>query len=175
MKCDADRLAKRCGLNPATTALERCGEMPIYFWHIATDTHMSVTGPLQIVGAEAAPGLETVHLVRRGLPVSAVQHMLDSALLTAAELDSIVLPRKTLAHRRRLGTLTAEQSDRLLRAARILAAAETTFGSRQKAAAWLRRPTSALAGERPLHLLDTDEGTRAVETLLGRIDHGIAA
>jgi uncharacterized protein (DUF2384 family) len=32
-----------------------------------------------------------------------------------------------------------------------------------------------LAGERPLDLLDTDEGAREVETLLGRISHGIAA
>ena len=57
----------------------------------------------------------------------------------------------------------------------VLAAAEATFGGQQKAGTWLRRPTSALRGERPLHLLDTDEGTREVENLLGRIGHGIAA
>jgi putative toxin-antitoxin system antitoxin component (TIGR02293 family) len=62
-----------------------------------------------------------------------------------------------------------------LRVARVLAAAEETFGSQEKAGAWLRRPTVALAGERPLELLDTDEGSREVETLLGRISHGIAA
>ena len=49
------------------------------------------------------------------------------------------------------------------------------FGDKQKAGAWLRRPSSALAGERPIALLDTDEGSRQVETLLGRINHGIAA
>ena len=92
-----------------------------------------------------------------------------------AELDKVVLPRKTLANRRKVGTLTAEQSDRLLRVARVVAMAEETFGNQQKAAAWLRRPTSPLAGERPLDLLDTDEGAREVETLLGRIAHGIAA
>jgi uncharacterized protein (DUF2384 family) len=37
---------------------------------------------------------------------------------------------------------------------------------------WIR---VALAGESPLDLLDTDEGAREVETLLGRIAHGIAA
>lgn len=74
-----------------------------------------------------------------------------------------------------MGTLTPEQSDRLVRVARVLAAAEETFGSREKAGAWLCRPTVALGGERPLHLLDTDEGARRVETLLGRIAHGIAA
>ena len=116
-----------------------------------------------------------VRLVRRGLPIGAVQFVLDTGRLTLAELDQIVLPRKTLANRRKLGTLTPEQSDRLVRVARVLAAAEETFGDRAKASTWLRRPTSSLAGERPLDLLDTDEGARAVETLLGRIGHGIAA
>ena len=135
---------------------------------------------LEIVGGAAVVGsmageLDLVSLIRRGLPVGAVQFVLDTGRLTLAELDRIVLPRKTLANRRRLGTLTPEQSDRLVRVARVLAAAEETFGSREKAGTWLRRPTAALAGEAPLDLLDTDEGARAVETLLGRIGHGIAA
>lgn len=135
---------------------------------------------LALVGREAVAGegteaMDVVRLIRRGMPVDAVQVVLDSGRLTLGELDQIVLPRKTLAHRRKLGTLTSEQSDRLMRVLRLLAAAEETFGSQEKAATWLRRPTAALAGERPLDLLDTDEGARAVETLLGRISHGIAA
>jgi putative toxin-antitoxin system antitoxin component (TIGR02293 family) len=127
------------------------------------------------MGGNVRPGMDMVRLVRRGLPIGAVQFVLDTGRLTLAELDGIVMPRKTLANRRKLGTLTPEQSDRLVRVARVLAAAEETFGSQEKAAAWLRRPTAALAGEHPLDLLDTDEGAREVETLLGRISHGIAA
>ena len=135
---------------------------------------------LDVVGGVAMFGgglgsMDVVRLVRQGLPVSAVQFVLDSGRLTAGELDRVVLPRKTLANRRKLGTLTPEQSDRLIRVARLLAAAEQTFGSQTQAGTWLRRPTAALAGERPLDMLDTDEGAREVETLLGRIDHGIAA
>ena len=40
-----------------------------------------------------------------------------------------MLPRETLANRRKLGTLTPEQSDRLVRVARVLVAAEEAFGS----------------------------------------------
>jgi putative toxin-antitoxin system antitoxin component (TIGR02293 family) len=133
---------------------------------------------LDVVGGHAFPGpdpMDLVQSIRRGLPVDTVQFVLDGGRLTAAELDQIVLPRKTLAHRRKLGTLTPEQSDRLIRVARLIAAAEETFGSQTKAATWLRRPTTALANERPLDLLDTDEGARAVEALLGQISHGIAA
>ena len=134
-----------------------------------------MVGGQEVIGCAPTRPLDLARLVRRGLPVAALQHMLSSGRLTLAEVDRVVLPRRTLANRRKVGRLTAEQSDRLLRVARAVATAEETFGSQEKAAAWLRRPTRALAGERPLDLLDTDEGTRAVETLLGRIGHGIAA
>ena len=147
---------------------------------------MSITSPTlfptalhiaDVIGGAASLGgdADIIPLIRRGLPVSAIEFILDSGRLTLAELDRIVLPRKTLMHRRKLGALTPEQSDRLVRVARLIAAAEETFGSPDKAHAWLRRPTTALAGEKPLDLLDTDEGARRVETLLGRIGHGIAA
>ena len=136
---------------------------------------LDVVGGPTVVGGNATGGMDLVKLVRRGLPVGTVEFVLDSGRLSLAELDRIVLPRKTLANRRKLGSLTPEQSDRLVRVARVLAVAEETFGSREKAGAWLRRPTTALAGENPLDLLDTDEGAREVETLLGRIAHGIAA
>jgi putative toxin-antitoxin system antitoxin component (TIGR02293 family) len=138
-------------------------------------TALDIVGGPTVVGGNAAAGMELARLVRRGLPIGAVQFVLDSGVLSPAELDRIVLPRKTLANRRRLGTLTPEQSGRLVRVARVIAAAEETFGSREKAGTWLRRPTTALAGESPLDLLDTDEGAREVETLLGRVAHGIAA
>ncbi len=125
--------------------------------------------------AIAHGSLDMVQTIRRGGGLSEVQEILDTGTLTATELDHVVLPRKTLAHRRKLGSLTPEQADRLLRVRRILDMAANTFGSPDKAGIWLRRPTAVLSGERPLDLLDTDAGTRMVENLLGRIDHGVAA
>lgn len=139
-----------------------------------TKTVEIVGGPA-IVGVDVRSGLDLARAVRRGLSVQAAEHVLASGRLSAAEMDRVVLPRKTLANRRKAGTLTSEQSDRLIRAARILAWADDTFGDPEKARRWLRRATSALGGERPLDLLDTEEGAREVETLLGRIDHGLAA
>jgi len=113
--------------------------------------------------------------VRQGLPVAAVDDVLASGRLTAAELDRLALPRKTLAHRRLLGRLTPEQSDRLARILRLIEEAEITFGDAGKAHTWLRRPSALLDNEAPLDRLDTDMGARQVEALLGRIAHGIAA
>ncbi len=136
---------------------------------------LEVLGGAAIVGTTVGSGLEMARLVRHGLPTGAVTFVIESGRLTLAEIDRTVLRRKTLANRRKSGTLTPEQSDRLVRVARILAASEEIFGSQEKAGTWLRRPTAALAGESPLRLLDTEEGAREVEILLGRISHGIAA
>ncbi len=68
-----------------------------------------------------------IEATRHGLPVSAVDALIESGRLTLGEIDRVVLPRKTLAHRRALGALTSDQSDRLMRVARVIAAAEDTF------------------------------------------------
>ncbi len=129
----------------------------------------------QIAGMRGRDRRGLIEAMRVGLPVSGVEELVQSGRLTLAEIDRIVLPRKTLAHRRTIGRLTPDQSDRLVRVVRILAAAEDTFGSREKAALWLRRGTRALEGDAPLEWLDTSEGAKEVESLLHRIDHGLAA
>jgi putative toxin-antitoxin system antitoxin component (TIGR02293 family) len=112
--------------------------------------------------------------LRQGFAVDLIDRVLEDGKLSMAELDRLVLPRKTLSHRRTLGSLTPDQSDRLSRVLRIIDEAEETFGDRAKARAWLRRPNQLLDDETPLDRLDTDFGTRQVEAILGRIAHGLA-
>ena len=120
-------------------------------------------------------GNDTVRTVRHGLEISAVEAFVRSGAISYGEIYEIVMPRKTLSNRRSVGSLTADQSDKLVRVGRIISKAETTFGSAEKAAQWLRRPTQPLNGEQPLQMLDTEAGARVVEELLLKIDHGIAA
>lgn len=128
-----------------------------------------------VEGSSLRSGLDLVREIRNGLPAESVENFVRAGKLTNVEVDRIVLPRKTLAHRKEIGKLTADQSDRLMRVARMIAFAEDTFGDAQKAHVWLRRPTTALGNSAPLDLLDTEEGAREVETVLARIAHGIAA
>ncbi len=120
-------------------------------------------------------GLDAVREIRSGLSVDRVDEAIRDGLVTAVEVDRLAVPRKTLAHRRQIGRLSVEQSDRFARLLRIIATAEDVFANREKAATWLRRPTTVLDGQTPLQLLDTDAGAREVEFLLTRIAHGIAA
>ncbi len=135
----------------------------------------------EVIGGERTVGKvirnagDLIAAVRAGLPTATVQHFVDAGKMSLTEIDLAVMPRKTLARRKKAGILTAEQSDRLVRVAKVIALAEETFGSPEKATAWLRRETSPLGGVSPMSLLDTTEGVAQVEHLLNRIAYGIAA
>ncbi len=129
-------------------------------------------GGATIVGAIATE-YDLVDAVRAGLPVRAIDDLLARGLLMADEVDRLVLPRRTLSHRRTRGErLTLDESDRLARVARILAVAEDSFGTLEKAGRWLRRPSRGLRGDVPMMLLVTSDGARLVEDELIRIASG---
>ncbi len=140
-------------------------------------TVMEITGRLggpQVLDQEIRSDLELVEMLRDGLPISAVDAVVRGGTLTPQEVESLVIPRRTLAHRRqKKQRLSPEESDRLARIARISALAEETFQNLEKAARWLRKPNRALGGAVPLQLLSMGEGARLVEETLGQIAHGI--
>ncbi|MGH7564259.1 MAG: type II RES/Xre toxin-antitoxin system antitoxin [Gemmatimonadota bacterium] len=117
--------------------------------------------------------LDLAQAIHGGLPVGAVDRVLEAGLLEPAELYELVIPRRTLGHRRKQRTLTPEQSDRLARVVRVLLRAEEALDDPEKAARWMRGANRALAGSRPIDLLESDIGARTVEKVLGRIEHGV--
>lgn len=132
-----------------------------------------------LVGAVSSPALPdrlaVARAVRDGLPFEDARRMEEAGLLDVDLLvEHGVIPRRTWTHARAQGVLSAQLAQRVTRWLRISALARETFGP-DKDRAWLIRPTSALGGAAPVALLDTEEGARAVELLLGRIAHGIAA
>ena len=84
------------------------------------------------------------------------------------------MAQRTLQHRpSRREKLTVEESNRVLRAVRVLSLAESVYGNRERALAWMRKPQSRLDGGAPPSLLKTDAGSRIVEKLLVQIDKGM--
>ena len=133
-------------------------------------------GGEQVLGRDIQSEFDLEDAIRDGLPVGAVESVVRAGALHASELYALVIPRRTLAHRKRLGQpLTAEQSDRLTRVVRVLARAEEAIGDSDKANRWLRKPNRGLRGWVPLDLLENDVGVRIVERVLGRIEHGLGA
>jgi putative toxin-antitoxin system antitoxin component (TIGR02293 family) len=118
---------------------------------------------------------DLVELVEARLATSALDG-LRRAGLTDEELWTLIVPRRTLTHRRARGeALTRDESDRVVRVARIAVLAEHVFGERDRAWRWLRAGKRHLQGRSPLDWLVTEAGARLVEEQLYRIDEGMAA
>ena len=111
--------------------------------------------------------------VKAGLPYACLEALIGKFGLAREEAAAALhLPHRTIARRKKEQKLQADESDRLLRLARVSAQASATLGSDEKAVRWLRRPNRALGNRAPLDLIDSDIGTRQVEEVLGRIEHG---
>ena len=133
-------------------------------------------GGSQALGREIRSDFDLDDAIRHGLPLETIESVVRTGALRASELHALVIPRRTLAHRKRLGKpLSAQQSDRLTRVVRVVARADEAIGDVAKAKRWLRKPNRGLQGRRPLDLLASDVGVRIVEQLLGRIEHGLVA
>jgi putative toxin-antitoxin system antitoxin component (TIGR02293 family) len=116
---------------------------------------------------------DILRIVEGRLAPSVIKRL--SALgLERSEIDAVVIPTRTLQHRRsRRQKLTVEESDRVLRVIRVLSLTESIYGGRERALEWLRMPNARLDGRAPLSLLKTDTGSRIVEELLIQIDEGM--
>jgi putative toxin-antitoxin system antitoxin component (TIGR02293 family) len=111
--------------------------------------------------------------VKAGLPYASLEALIGKFGLAREEAAAALhLPQRTIARRKKEQKLQADESDRLLRLARVGAQAAATLGSEEKAVQWLRRPNRALGNHAPLDLIGSDIGTRQVEEVLGRIEHG---
>jgi putative toxin-antitoxin system antitoxin component (TIGR02293 family) len=116
--------------------------------------------------------LELLDRVDDGLPIAALYRIIDDGMLNESELEHFI-SKRTLSRRKGEKKLNSEESDLMARVARLSGFAVEVFGSKEKAYKWMRTPNKALRNNLPLNLLKTDLGARLVETILGRIDHGI--
>ncbi|WP_412051337.1 antitoxin Xre/MbcA/ParS toxin-binding domain-containing protein [Hoeflea sp. Naph1] len=95
---------------------------------------------------------------------------------TSAEIFQLVVSKRSLERRQQKNEqLSAAESDRALRLARLHHHAVRVFGSEEKAHRWLRKPCRALDGAIPLELMVSETGAHIVESELHAIDHGMFA
>jgi len=135
---------------------------------------MESLGGTRVLGGMSPTQTALLSCVRAGLPYKSFVALSSAFDVDQKEMVAIVrLPPRTLARRKTENHFRADESDRLLRVARVAALAEDVLGSREKASRWLRSPIRALNAETPLRQLDTDLGAREVENILLRTAHGV--
>ena len=140
-----------------------------------TEAIAGVLGGRKVLGKSIRNSGDLAQLVREGLPAGSVQALAAKLHLGSTVLSrKLGIPQRTLTRRlSQASPLTAAESDRTVRMARVYANAVEMIGDEEKAIAWLSTPNRALGGEKPLDQLDTDTGARMVEDILGRIAYGV--
>lgn len=128
-----------------------------------------------LVGLEASDPMTAITIVREGLSYQSLETFQISTLFSTRDTAELVsIPPRTMIRRKAEGRLDPQESDRLVRVARVFAKALGVFGGDTRATHdWFQTPARALRGERPIHLARTDLGSREVEVLLDRLEHGV--
>jgi putative toxin-antitoxin system antitoxin component (TIGR02293 family) len=127
------------------------------------------------LGTEASSEQKIVRLVENGLPTTVINHLIERGL-TRAEVFDIIIPLRTWKHRKtRRQPLSTEESERAIRAAKILARAQAVLGDEESALDWLRTPKRRFEGRSPIQMLSTESGGRLIEQMLIQIDQGMFA
>jgi len=134
-----------------------------------------VLGGKKVLGRSIHSFAELSELIRQGLPSGSLIVLGEKLDLKNAVLSKkLGIPQRTLTRRlSRHSRLTAAESDRTVRLARVYAVAVEMIGNAEKATQWLSTPNRALSGAVPIDELDTDLGAKEVENILGRIAYGV--
>jgi putative toxin-antitoxin system antitoxin component (TIGR02293 family) len=114
--------------------------------------------------------------VSKGLPKAALKASIEHVCMSREDRKHLlyrIIPEAT--YKRRRDSLSAEESGRAERLARVFATARYVWDSEEDARAFLNTPHAMLHGRSPLDVSLTELGARRVEELLWRLYYGIAA
>ncbi|HXA17876.1 MAG TPA: antitoxin Xre/MbcA/ParS toxin-binding domain-containing protein [Thermoanaerobaculia bacterium] len=128
-----------------------------------------------LLGLKTSDWARLLRSVERGFSFDALEHFQRNVGLGPWQvLEWLQIAPRTLTRRKRDGHLLPNESDRLLRAARILGRSLELFeGDRDGAVEWLLSSQPALGGASPMNVAKTEIGAREVEDLIGRLEHGV--
>jgi putative toxin-antitoxin system antitoxin component (TIGR02293 family) len=135
-----------------------------YFVHLPSDKPASaVYSPSRLID-----------IIEDGLPVQELDALQISLNVPMEKLASkLGISKATLHRRKSQGRLGRDESDRVLRFARLMGKAVEVFENEENARRWLMAPQIGLGGAVPLDYAETEIGAREVEDLLGRIEYGV--
>lgn len=127
--------------------------------------------------AQTISSLDLADAVGRGLPVDIVDLIAKQVAPDDSTLRNRLVPKATLMRRQKAAgrRLSAEESNRVARLARLWAFALDVWKSPDAARRFLGTPHALLRGRVPRELaIETEIGAREVENILGGLKYGTA-
>ncbi len=128
---------------------------------------------LQLVGSTDTAAVRAA-IVQNGVAGDAFRAVRERLKLTITDASRVLgAGERTIIRKEQQHTpLSATESDRAYRLARVADLAIELIGDESKATAWLRTPSAYLGGETPVAMLDTEVGTDLVVESLYAIAYG---
>lgn len=128
-----------------------------------------------LLGVNAADNLKLAQKVEAGLSYDSFERVGKVSGLSLDDLRTAVrIAPRTLTRRRQENKLSPEESDRLVSLSRLLSLTFELFGGDAHAGLrWFTSKNRALGGIAPLEAAATETGSREVENLIGRLEHGV--
>lgn len=132
-----------------------------------------VLGGKSVLHSVVRTWVDLDQIVRDGLPKQSLQLVARRVVEPGASVSEFVysvVPPATFKRRTRL---SADESERTERLARIVALSDAIWNDAEEARAFLNRPHPMLDHRTPLDVSRTELGARQVERLLHDVEHGL--
>lgn len=140
---------------------------------IRPESIADVMGGKAILGRRIQSIDDLEKAVSHGLPKRALRLTAERVYRSAGDARRVmfrIVPEATFKRRTRLSAAESERTERL---ARVIAAAEHAWDNQEDSREWLTKPHPELGMRSPLESAMTELGARRVEDLLDRLFYGI--
>jgi len=128
----------------------------------------------QSIGIQAGRLEDLIVTLKKGLPVSSLNKLCKHMGVPESRLATTVnIAQRTLTRRKLEGRFRPDESERVLRIARLFERAVAVLGSEQSAQQWFQSPVKGLGRKTPLEFADTEPGAQEVAAMLDRIEDGV--
>ena len=118
--------------------------------------------------------LDLIALSKTGLASREMMALAERLDLSGKEIARLLTLSQRTFHRRKPEELLDQvASERLLMLTKLADHGFEVFEDQGKFNRWLRRPLRILSNQAPLDILDTSQGIKMVDTILGRIEYGV--
>ena len=128
-----------------------------------------------LLGVKTANNLKLAEAVESGLSYESFERLGRLTGLPIEQLRAAIrIPPRTLARRKLSNRLSCEESDRLVSLSRLLTLTFQLFdGDVGASLRWFTEPNRGLGGISPIEVSATETGSREIENLIGRLEHGV--
>lgn len=126
--------------------------------------------------SEVITTFDIIKLTRNGIKASFAKKLIRDIHINQEEFAKYLgIKIRTLSRRfeKPSEKMNSEESEKVIRMARIFLESLDIFKDMQKVATWLKRPNRTLGELAPISYLDSDIGAEEVMAVLGRIKDGV--